>query len=271
LHLKGTVSFILDHFSFSFVPKEMESLGVRVTTMTSTVQFELNDKQRNCFKLKYKDIQNDARNKAYANEDFGLSITGALTRPKTMQMIDTERRIRDYPVYIAYRPTVYKKKSHATVGNFYNQITFKYTPDTKRCIKVFQNGSMHLSGFTSEQEMRGDSVQLFSALFGFQPTISNVRVCMANAMWHLRTRIDFQECVEQSGRSNTGLRTDFQPELSSSRIKLMHPVIGYNMVVTVNGSVMYTHNSLSHLEEGYHALKQFLCEINHRQGNPGSL
>lgn len=233
---------------------------IKVTTMTGVVSFELDDKQKSQLFNVYRTVRQDAQNEADIKEDFGLSITGAFTRPKTMQMVNTKYTLQKTSVFIAYRPTAYTKKSVA-VGNFFNQLSFKYQPNTKRCIKIFKNGSVHCSGFKSDEEMRDDSVSLFEQMFGWKPKMVSVHVVMANAMWHLHRKMCFRTCVLEAHKY--GFDVVYDPELSSSRIKLIHDKLRYTMVVTVNGSVMYTHSSLDHTRDAYSSLSTFVnCVFN---------
>jgi hypothetical protein len=173
-------------------------------------------------------------------------------------MVATKYSLQKVPLSIAYRPTAYTKKSVA-VGNFFNQLSFKYQPNTKRCIKIFKNGSIHGSGFKSEQEMRDDSVSLFEQLFGWAPEVTSVQIVMANAMWHLQRKMCFKTLMREG--INYGFDVVYDSELSSSRVKLIHNLSRYTLVVTINGSVMYTHQSLDFTKDAYALLSTFINSV----------
>lgn len=230
----------------------------KVTTMTGVVSFNLDKCQKEHFFNTYQKVRVDAQTQADIKTDFGLSIVGAYTRPKTMQLLDTSYTLQGVPVSIAYRPTAYTKKLVA-VGNFFNQLSFKYQPDSKRCIKIFKNGSIHCSGFKSEREMQEDSVSLFRQIFLWTPEISSVQIVMANAMWHVHRRMCFKTMLAEGAKHD--FYVVYDPELSSSRIKLIHAKSRYTLVVTVNGSVMYTYQNLDHTHEAYASLSTFLNSV----------
>lgn len=229
-----------------------------MTTMTGVVSFNLDKQQKERVFNTYRTVRMNAQNQADIKEDFGLSIVGAYTRPKTMQMVDTKYILQGVPVFIAYRPTEYTKKSVA-VGNFFNQLSFKYQPDSKRCIKIFKNGSIHCSGFKSEQEMREDSVSLFHQIFHWTPEVGSVQIVMANAMWHLHRRMCFKTLLSEGAKHD--FEVVYDPELSSSRIKLIHARSRYTLVVTVNGSVMYTFQNLNYTNDAYTSLSTFVNSV----------
>lgn len=223
---------------------------VRITTMTGVVKVPpLTNTQLDLYRRMFH-MMLDGVNM--------VEHRGAFTRPNTLVEIDAGFSIRGVPARIVHRGLAYTRTNGRVVSNFYNQISFKYTPNTKRCIKVFSNGTMHCSGFVSKEEMVQDTLVVYQAMFGEKPVGAvGVDIHMTNAVWNIPA-VDLHHLAARA--HDIGLTPAVGSAGGGQFSRMVFVGRGsvdggdhqtYKLVMTHHGSVMYTSKDDVLIPEAY--------------------
>lgn len=96
-------------------------------------------------------------------------------------------------------------------------------------------------------------------------TITASRVVLFNAMWRIfptnsKERMNFHELVDlcNSDKTSSEFTAHYNAEQCPSKMKMVHHVHGYKLIVSIKGSVIYTHCNDNHLTDAFNKLKQLL-------------